>query len=52
MDLISHAAADERPTQFLKMDPNELQVSRVVLCPHPRFLDDIVFITIMIIRSK
>jgi hypothetical protein len=32
MDLISHAAADERPTQFLNMDPNELQVSLGVLC--------------------
>lgn len=26
LDLISHAAADERPTQFLNIDPHELQV--------------------------
>jgi len=26
LDLISHAAADERPTQFLNMAPDELTV--------------------------
>lgn len=26
LDLISHAAADERPTQFLNMDPTEITV--------------------------
>lgn len=26
LDLISHAAADERPTQFVHMEPHELAV--------------------------